>query len=455
MSKVDHNAKKPVFSATSEERLLMSDEVHKTLALALNKMHGISYSHRFWKILMAPYVDAILTNRKILAKNDLNIQPTTYVHMNMFNPSKEFISYDKIRLYVKMIPALGNYKKIKFQLKTAHNIAAGFHYPKAISSEVDVFMDAYYPILPNKKIDHEKRKISIEYPDNYTKTFISNIIKYIPKVYIEYFDYLMDKIPLYEPEKKIFHVSMLENLFLRFTIAKYTEYGAKLYYYQHGGFYGEYKYHNAHHYESSIADIFMTWGWKIKENDMPSKAYRIEKFSRNFNYKNKKLFDLLLVYPSIYSVNEKRFKQISSLFFQNINRDKFAKICARPRPKSTFNRRGDLNFISNDVNKIDSGFTRLGKLISQSKLVILLFHPSTTILECLYVDQPVVALLHNKDPSEIIKPYYDYLIEKGVLHNTMGSLLDHLNTTNIDTWWPALLKELTYQQFKHEFLRKV
>ena len=70
--------------------------------------------------------------------------------------------------------------------------------------------------------------------------------------------------------------------------------------------------------KDDIADIFMTWGWKIKENDKPSKAYRIEKFSRNFNYKNKKLFDLLLVYPSIYSVNEKRFKQISSLFFQNI-----------------------------------------------------------------------------------------------------------------------------------------
>ena len=39
MPKFDHKAKKPVFSATSEERLLMSDEVHKTLALALKKMH--------------------------------------------------------------------------------------------------------------------------------------------------------------------------------------------------------------------------------------------------------------------------------------------------------------------------------------------------------------------------------------------------------------------------------
>ena len=455
MPKFDHKAKKPVFSATSEERLLMSDEVHKTLALALNKMHGISNSQRFWKVLMAPYVDAILRNRKILANNDLNIQPTTYAHMNMFNPAKEFISYDKIRFFVKMIQALGNYKKIKSQLNTGYNIAAGFHYPKSISSKVDVFMDAYYPILPNKIIDHEKRKISIEFPDKYTKTFISNVIKYIPKVYIEYFDFLMNKVPLYEPEKKIFHVSMLENLFLRFTIAKYTEYGAKLYYYQHGGFYGEYKFHNAHHYESSIADKFMTWGWKIKENDVPSKAYRIEKFKEGFNADNKKSFDLLLIYPSIYNINDKRFKKLSHLFFEEIDRIKYAKICARPRPKSTFNRKEDLMFISKDTAKIDSGFTSLSKLISKSKLVILFFHPSTTILECLYVDQPVIALLNNSDPSEIIKPYYDYLIEKGVLYNTMDSLVEHLNTTNIDNWWSALLKEPTYQQFKHEFLRKV
>ena len=304
-------------------------------------------------------------------------------------------------------------------------------------------------------MDFEKRNIAIEYPDNYSEIFISNIIKYIPKVYIEYFDDLMNKVPMFEPEKKIFHVSTIENLFVRFILSKYIIHGAKLKYYQHGGFYGEFKHHNSHHYESSIADQFMTWGWKIKANDEPSPAYRLEKFKDKFIIQNNKTFDLLLIYPSIYSVNEKHFKQLSSVFFQKINRDKFTKICARPRPKSTFNRRADLKFISKDVTKIDSGYTSLSKLISKSKVVILMNHPSTTILECLYVDQPVIALLDNDDPSEIIIPYYDFLLEIGLLHLTINSLVNHLNTIAIDNWWLQVIKDPKYLKFKYEFLRKV
>jgi len=455
MPKNYYDLRRPPFSAMSNERLSMSEDIFQILATALNKIHGTSYNLRFWKILTAPYVGAVISNRVLLAENDLVTQPVTYAHVSMFKPTKEFISYEKVRHMITLLTSLGSYRKIKIQLKSENNIAVGFHYPKALSSVVDVFMDAHYPILPNKKVSHEKRKISIEYPEEYDSTFISNIIKCIPKVYIEYFNYLMNKVPLYEPEKKIFHVSTIGNLFLRFTLAKYTEKGAKLNYYQHGGFYGEFKHHNSHDYESSIADQFMTWGWKIKDNDVPSPAYRLEKFRKNFNEHFKKSFDLLLIYPSIYHINNEHFDRISTLFFNKINRDKFAKICARPRPKSTFNRKADLKFIFKKATKIDAGYTPLSKLISKSKLVILMNHPSTTILECLYVDQPVVAILDNDDPSEIVIPYYDLLLEKKLLHLTIDSLIDHLNTTNIDAWWSALLKDPTYQQFKHEFLRKV
>ncbi len=79
-------------------------------------------------------------------------------------------------------------------------------------------MDLFYPILPNKKTDTKRREISIDYPDSYSKTFISNVVKQIPKVYIEYFDYFMNKVPLYEPQHKIFHVLMIENLFFTYFL---------------------------------------------------------------------------------------------------------------------------------------------------------------------------------------------------------------------------------------------
>lgn len=455
MSKIYYDLKRPHFSAISKERLSMSKDMFEILTVVLNKIHKTSYSPRFWKILTAPYVGAIIGNRDVLNEDDINIELSTYAHSDMFKPNKKNFGYERIRHIYTLITSMGSYKRIRYQLKSGNNIGVGFNYPKAISSEVDVFMDAHYPILSNKKINHKKRNISIENSGKYSGTFISNIVNHIPKVYIEYFDYLTNRVPLYEPEKKIFHVSTIGNLFLRFTLANYIAHGAKLKYYQHGGFYGEFKHHNAHDYESSIADQFMTWGWKIKDNDVPSSAYRLEKLKENFNNQIKKSFDLLLIYPSIYHINNEHFDRISRLFFNKINRVKFAKICARPRPKSTFNRKADLKFIVKKAIKIDSGFTPLSKLISKSKLVILMNHPSTTILECLYIDQPVVALLDNDDPSEIIIPYYDFLLEKKLLHLTIDSLIDHLNTTNIDAWWSALLKDPTYLQFKHEFLRKV
>jgi putative transferase (TIGR04331 family) len=200
----------------------------------------------------------------------------------------------------------------------------------------------------------------------------------------------------------------------------------------------------------------MTWGWKIKNNDVPSPAYRLEKFHKNFIHHKNKSFDILIIYPIIRSRNIKHVKQESTIFFNNINRKKFPIICARPRPMAKFNRRSILKFIAKDVSTIDSGFSKISDLISNSRLVIIFTHPSTTLLECLYVDQPTVAILDNDNtPTEIVKPHYDFLIKMGLLHNSMDSLVKHLNVIDIELWWNDLLIHPKYLEFKYEFLRKV
>jgi hypothetical protein len=66
-----------------------------------------------------------------------------------------------------------------------------------------------------------------------------------------------------------------------------------------------------------------------------------------------------------------------------------------------------------------------------------------------------MGLLDNDQPTNIVKPYYDFLLKQGVIHNNFISLVEHLNKIDLDEWWAALIKEPMYLQFKNEFLRKV
>jgi len=450
-----NNSPNQFFSAVSEERIMMTDELFIIITDALNKIHGTTYSQRFWKIITAPYVSAVISSRQILEQNDTGIKPTTDVYASTLTPGIKTIIYSKVRYLTKVIRSFLTLVKIKAQLKTAGNIAMGFHYPKTITPEVDVYIKTYFPYLIHKDIDHVKRSVPIEKSLNYSKAFVTNMIKLMPKLYIEYFESLMTKIPVYDPKNKIFHVSFFESFFQRLLIAKYSEQGAKLYYYQHGSYYGEYKFHSAHHHESSIADKFITWGWKITENDVPGYAYRLEGYSRTFIKHNNKKTDLLLIYPNIYNQNIEYYKTESRLFFDNIDRSKYPVIIARPRPTFRFKMSSTLYFIKKDVNKIDSGYTRLNNLISKSKIVIQMTYPSTNMFECLYVDQPVIGILNNDNPSEIIKPYYDFFLEKGMLHHTMSSMINHLNTIELEHWWMEIIQHPTYLAFKHEFLRNL
>ena len=434
----------------------MMDEINSILSVALNEIHKTSYSKRFWMILIGPYITSIIYNRKILENDILNLKPSKFLFTNTLIPDKKKILFYKIQYLFKILTSLGSFRKLKLAFNKFQNIAFGFHEPELIVNEVDVYLKTIYPFLGYKINDNKKREVLLKFKSNFSENFILNIIKLIPKIYIEYFDGLLNSVPLVNPKDKIFHVSFIGSFYMRFILAKYTEHESKLFYYQHGGSYGEFEYKTAHHYESSIADQFMTWGWKIKENDVPYKAFRLERFYRNYYVKNKKHMDILMIYPIINNNNIDRIKQESAYFFKRVNRTKYPNICARPRPTARFNRKSVLNFMSKDVNKIDSGYTKIFNLISKSKLVVILTYPSTTMLECFYVDQPAIALLNsNNFPSTVVSPYYDFFVERGVFHKSIDTMVEHLNTKNIEDWWNELIKEPMYLKFKNTFLRKV
>lgn len=444
-------------ATTSKERHHIAEDLFTFLTEVLNDIHQINYSKRFWKILIAPYVKVILNNFDTLTENKFFIEPSNFTHGNLFKSAEKHNFFSMLKTVNNNFFLSYKWNKIKNELKNNNDIVSSFHYPKSLKAIYDTYIDV--PELDIKKSCEtylSLRNVTAEkFIWNNNHNFSYNVIHGLPKIYVEYFNLTLEKIPLYNPKEKVFHISMIQTMLMRFVLAKYIENGAILKYYQHGGFYGEYQYHNAYLYENSVADEFMTWGWRMNKKDTPSRAFRLEKFKSYFKYDSLKKYDILLVYPFIHRVNKDRFYNFSSIFFNNLNRNKYKKICARPRPVSSFNRKGNLKFLSQSVDKIDAGFINLSKLVSKSRLVVLLNYPSTTMLECLYVNQPVIGVLNNETPSNVVKPYYDFLLNVGILHNSMESLVNHLNEKDIPSWWAETIKEKMYKEFKNKFLRTV
>ena len=272
------------FGIYSKHRVRMTNDLSNILSSILNEIHGTSFSERFWKIILRPYLSAIVSDRKRLSKEIIKSKVPLEVYVNTVFPRYKDIIYGRVRYAFK---SFENWLKFGHldNWNNFHNVGLGFHDKDAISSHVDIFYDNKYPFQFPRLLNAKRNKIDIQnfITDEYNENFLLNIIYHLPKVYIENFWLLFNRVDLCNPENKTLHVSYFENFFMSLVVAKYVENGAQLYFYQHGAFYGEFPYHSAHHFESSIADRFLTWGWKLLENDYPDKAYRLIKFKRFCN----------------------------------------------------------------------------------------------------------------------------------------------------------------------------
>ncbi len=446
--------KSTYLSAFSSERGVLTEEITKKLATVLNKLHEVNFSERFWKITLGTYVNSVISRRSFLSA-DMDLAPLFEPINARVHPGLKQRFTKRLRYLTKSFQTGSNYKPILKILSENKNIAFGFHDPQSITSDVGSYLPDFFPRL--RKRNAVKRKEAVTFAQKETDVFYRNVIKQLPEIYVEYFDEIMQLIPIYDPSEKVFHTSILDSFFMKFLLAKYLDNGAKLHFYQHGGYYGEIASHNGHKNEAAISDRYITWGWKIYEKDTPGKAYRLEKFKREYQRKPKvSSYDCLFCYPGINSKNREEYKQYTDDLSVKLNRSKYSRLIARPRPSSK------IPFIAHKIGfpvskdiTIDTAKTGIADVISQTRAVIQFTVPSTNFMECLYVDHPTVGLLNNDDPTEIIKPFYEFFLEVGVLHNNFDSLISHLNRIDLEQWWNEVLQHPTYSEFKNTFLKAV
>ena len=444
-----------ITSAMSPQRIELSKKLFSELSGVMNEIHGTNFSERFWTLLLDGHVNAVISRKPLLEQKEHHRKPDLYpVNGYTFPSSKQKIKKTAIRT-VKWVLSMFNERTVYKKVKNHDNLLLGFPASEALKQEeLGVSLPDFQPVIPFPG-DKSKRKKVNKLAGNTEDLFLKNVIKELPKILVEHFRHLYDRIPVYEPGKKTFHVHLLGTVLNEYLVAKYTEHGSKLFWYQHGGEYGEFRNDYTNYFSRQLADCFRTWGWKTCEKDEPWTAYRLEAFREEYEKYNKKAsYQILICYPEF---NEKRWEeyvQFSHALFSGLNKKMYTKILARPRRLNKLHSHASqLSFISDERVEVSSGLQPMMKEMSESELVLQVNVPCTNFLECFFVDHPTIGILRNDQPTDIVKPFYNFFLEEGVLHTDMNSLIRHLNRINITEWWTELMKKEQYEDFKDTFAR--
>ena len=304
--------------------------------------------------------------------------------------------------------------------------------------------------LPNKKDRKNLTKMFTSKSKNYLENIVRQLIfELLPVYYLEAHKDLkkiIASLPWPNSPKFIFTSSNFytDEIFKLWTATK-VETGTNYYVGQHGNNYFTKK-NLFPRIEEKTSDKFITWGWK---NNLPKyvPAFIFKSSSRkNLRYN---INGGLLLIETTQSL---RLNTWDSNFEHNKyfnDQKKFVNhLFNEPRKKLTI-RLGPLfkkrkyyeDYRWHDFNykiKVDYGKVSLKKLIFKSRLVVHSYD-STGILETLSQNIPTLAFWQN-DFDHLrneVKPYYQLLVDVGILHLSSNSAADKVNEiwNDIDQWW--------------------
>lgn len=443
----------PDFTEYRSRRIL---ELCEYLTPVMNEIHDINYSFRFWATLLRTYVKTCVNRENLMSEKILENKPVLLPYNGWDLPTKKDRWKNYLRYHANFVLKSSSINEVHDKIRQDNNICLGLRAKYLVEYGIGVYCPDHFPLCAFNA-GRKKRENAQEIADQKKIIFHKNIIRQIPRFYVEYFDQLINKIELINPAKKTFHAEHI-SAFMKMLIAVYVEHGSKYYRYQYGGFVGE--------TEQSVAEVnyididrLRTYGWKINKKDEPFKAFRLEQFREQYKKINgSKIYDAAVIYNQINRVSQKkRYKKLSEKFFHQIDHIRFSKILLRPRGFTRkLDNSGELSFLElPSFITVDKGKKPMADIVQRTGIVVHLNHPSTNFLECVYVNHPVVAILTNNEATDIVKPFYQFFLDEKVMHPDIDSLIIHLNNENLDIWWNDVIKKQMYKAFKEQFAKKV
>ena len=235
-----------------------------------------------------------------------------------------------------------------------------------------------------------------------------------------------------------------DELFKLWTASK-VESGTKYFTGQHGNNYGTYRYFYPV-IEEVTADKFLTWGWTDGlPQHTPAFIFKMTGIkAKHFNPKG----NLLLIEDMYYDRIDTWDRSAEHLiyfseqveFTRALLEEPFSKLVVRAHSSYKYNNPYEKE-IWGSVNaaiKFDPGNVNISDLIAQSRLVVHSYD-STGILETLSQNIPTLAFWQNgfDHLRESAKPFYQLLVDAGVVHFSPKSIAQKVNEIwdDVDGWW--------------------
>jgi putative transferase (TIGR04331 family) len=302
----------------------------------------------------------------------------------------------------------------------------------------------------------DKREVLRGMAENVGWSLARLAFSWLPSFYVEEFESRYSRVRVIGPEQKQFHASYLSSVDDRFIIARYVEEGAGLNIYQHAAMYGEVDEYLLHYAETGIADRFYTWGWKVRDNDVPFLALRLIKPKHD----QFEIFDnadtwLYINIRQPFAWNIQQTLEIQERLIRRLHASKRRKIVIRPRVNKGGNDKEQVSeVIVRAIGGVDSGKTNIARLVGHAELVIVDLFPTTIFMECLVSGKPVIAIVPATTRfTPLAEMYYHEFFEIGLLQKSPEAAAEFLNHVNLRSWWRHVMENELIKAYMDSFCR--
>lgn len=321
---------------------------------------------------------------------------------------------------------------------------------------------------PDRQLREELARRNISKSENNLEYVIKVMMfELLPVCYLEGFlslNKLVKQKPWPQSPRFIFTSNNFDTdeVFKLWTATK-VELGHKYFVGQHGNNYGTHRYMYPA-IEEATADKFLTWGWTDGlAQHMPAFIFKtIGKKAGNYNPGGGLL--LIELHLSQRITTWDGTAEFADYFHDQQNFVR--KLAFMPRRNLTIRLHEAYRYLSwneearwqkfDSESKINTGNTSIIKLISQSRLVVHSYD-STGILETLSQNIPTLAFWQNgfEHLRESAKPYYQLLVDAGIIHFTATSASQKVNEIwdDVDGWWAQSNVQDARKQFCNRYAR--
>lgn len=424
----------------------------------MNELHDADYSDQFWARYLIPYARACVRQERYYADSQAEV-PIPFLPYLGPEPCTSGVArrtyfYELLRNSRNFLRSLSPSAVRRFETdKICFGVRANV-ISEACQAEHVIL--SWAPLFFRKNSNVRARLLKIA--DRQNDIFYSNVLKFMPSAFVEYHDSFKKKAEalLRQRLPKEIFVDHFETHFQRFVAYLASEQGAILTKIQ-GGYLLEDS--GSIPYAKRLErDRLFTYGWKLSAQDQPFYALRLEEYAKTYRKACRagKNVDVLVVYNSLDTESRKSMCiESASMLSSYLDRQAYPRVVLRPRgisryvsSKSNISRLG----VPNNL-EVDSGMSPLSRLAARSRIVLHLEHPSTNFLECIFVGQPVMVVLGDCKLGGPAKSFCQEFQKLGLWHNDFPSLLQSLNSIDLDSWWNDVVRSESLQAFRETFAR--